>query len=102
MYGNYCLRHDLWTGKISYRIPLSISQISIIFFPLTLIVVTVSTIYAVIDYRSATEAVAYKQRESAKTTSRALALPLWNFDIETAENIVAGLIVDQDDFCGTY
>lgn len=69
----------------------------IIFFPLTLIVVTVSTIYvAVIDYRSATEAVAYKQQESAKTISRALALPLWNFDIETAENIVAGLIVDQD------
>ena len=69
----------------------------IIFFPLTLIVVTVSTIYvAVVDYRSATEAVAYKQQESAKTISRALALPLWNFDIETAENIVAGLIVDQD------
>ena len=54
----------------------------IIFFPLTLIVVTVSTIYvAIIDYRSATEAVAYKQQESAKTISRALALPLWNFDI---------------------
>ncbi len=69
----------------------------IIFFPLTLIVVSVSTIYvAVLDYKAATEAVAYKQQESAKTISRALALPLWNFDIETAENIVAGLIVDQD------
>ena len=69
----------------------------VIFFPLTLIVVSVSTIYvAVIDFRAATEAVAYKQQESAKTISRALALPLWNFDIETAENIVAGLIVDQD------
>ena len=74
-----------------------LAKFLLIFFPLTLIVVSVSTIYvAVLDYRAATEAVAYKQQESAKTISRALALPLWNFDIETAENIVAGLVVDQD------
>lgn len=69
----------------------------LIFFPLTLIVVLASTTtQALKDFRSASEALRIKNIEITEFYARALASPLWNYDIETAENIVNGIVIDKD------